>query len=994
MCSVTERLIIVSNRLPIPQGPAQQLTAGGVVSALLPTVADRGGVWLGWSGRVQEAPEVRRTRASGVDLVAIDLTPEAFDGYYRGFSNATLWPLMHGLESRARFAESDYEQYREVNRTFALHARARLLPGEVVWVHDYQLIPHAEELRALGWEGSIGYFHHTPIPSRSRWRRIPHAEELTRALMAYTHIGVQTARDAQHLRAILGRHAPTIEVQPVPIDSVRVREMAAATPSVFDEEEIAGRTVLFGVDRLDYTKGIPLRLEAWERALERHPELRDRAVFVQWAAPSREGVDEYREERATIEAIAARIQQRFGGALPAVMLSIEEHSYAETAAALQRADIALVTSIADGMNLVAKEFSAVHSAENPGVLILSDGCGAVAELESAIVVDRRSVAALADGISTALAMPEEERRTRSDLLRQAVGARSSSDWAGSVVDHIAAGPPPVTAWTGHMAPPPPARLAAPLVPRLVMSPQLRPRLRGWLKRLHRTSMTDRLWRRDPSLWPGAHDVTTNRLGWLALDDWLGDHLRGLRSFSLGIADARYTTAVVLGMGGSSAAARALARLGSATPRGLRVLVLDSTAPEAIRDIERQIDPGRTLFIVASKSGTTVETRAFLDYFWERHPEGRDFIAITDAGTPLADVASERHFRRQFLNPADIGGRFSALSYPGLLPAALSGLDLDLLAIHARAMARACRRSDPAKNPGTMLAALLAELAVEDRGMLFIEVDDRLVGLDDWIAQLVAESSGKNGRGLLPIRVRAQSATYSAGDTVLLVGDASAERIATLQRAGCNVVRSPLVDRHAIAAEFVRWQVGVALACSLIGVNAFDEPDVASAKRATVVALSEGVTAPAGIERMSRALTEVARRHDPRDFVAIHAYVARTPWMERRLETLRRRLGERYGLPVALEFGPTLLHATGQYYKGGTKGGLVVQVVDAQGDLPIPGRSYGFGTLLAAQAQGDAHAMVAAGRRVATATIAELAVAIELLGAPRTTERDLSTALLP
>lgn len=985
----SERLVIVSNRLPIPQAGSKALSAGGVVSALLPTMQERGGMWLGWSGQTHDDPQVHQTHEDGVDLVAIDLRADAFDGYYRGFSNATLWPLLHGLQSRSRFSNADYEQYREVNRRFALHLRARLVPGDTVWVHDYQLIPLAEELHRLGWDGPIGYFHHTPIPAPSMWRRIPHADELAPALVEYSHIGVQTERDARHLRAILERGAPAIEVHPVQVDGDRVRAMAENTPSALSEDTIAGRAVVFGVDRLDYTKGIPLRLEAWEQVLERRPDLRDRAVFIQWAAPSREGLDEYREERAAVEATAERIERRFGGERSPLQLVIANHSHAETAAALRRADVGVVTSVTDGMNLVAKEFAAVHSAERPGVLVLSDGCGAVAELGAAVVVDRRSIAAVADGIERALDMPHGERAGRSYALRGAVDAQSSIDWARTVGGRIAA------AYAKGIERPAPTSMGAPIrewvpaVRRLALSPGLQPRIDRWLTRMHRTRMTDRLWRRDASLWPGSPEAIIGRLGWLALDDWLAAHLSELRTFAVEITSAGYTTAVVLGMGGSSVAARMFARCGEAAPRGLRVLVLDSTAPAAVREMERQIDPGRTLFVVASKSGETIETRAFMDYLWGLNPRGDDFVAITDAGTSLHKIAIAREFRRVFLNPADIGGRFSALSYPGLLPAVLAGLDLDLLATHARAMERACRRSDLDANPGARLGAVLAHLVLEDRGTLFIETDDRLTGFDDWVSQLIAESTGKRGLGLLPVRVDARSASYAAGDTVVVIGDVGDRRIAELEHAGCILIRCALTDRHAIAAEFVRWQIGVALACSLIAVNAFDEPDVASAKRATAEALTFATIRPSGIERASSVLAEIAAVPSVAEFIAIHAYVQRTPWMEHLFGTLQRRLRERYRMPVAIEFGPALLHATGQYYKGGPKSGLVIQVVDTERDLPIPGRRYGFAALVAAQAHGDAIAMLTAGCRVAMGTIAELQVAAEWLAAPRTLRSRIS-----
>ncbi|MGE3855536.1 MAG: trehalose-6-phosphate synthase, partial [Dehalococcoidia bacterium] len=882
----------------------------------------------------------------------------------------------HGLESRARYAQNDYEHYREVNRRFALNLRSRLLTGEVVWVHDYQLIPLGQELRALGWEGPVGYFHHVPIPAPNMWRRIPHARALAAALRHYSHIGVQTERDARHLRAILGRNAPPIEVHPIQVDAERVRASADAAPCDMDEAMIAGRTVLFGVDRLDYTKGLPQRLEAWELVLERRPDLRDRAVMIQWAAPSREGIDEYREERASIEAIAARIEERFGGEQSPLQLVVDQHSPEETAAALRRADIGVVTSIADGMNLVAKEFAALHSAEHPGVLVLSDGCGAVDELGASIVVDRRSVAAIADGIERALDMPPGERAGRSYALREAVDARDSADWAREITARIAACHHDRSEAARPCRTTPTRNVARSSVTRLEMPTALEASVDRWQMRMRAARMVERLWRRDASLWSGQPEAVSGRLGWLALDDWLADHLPILRAFALDIERAGYTTVAVLGMGGSSAAARVFARLGSETPRGLRVVVLDSTVPAMVRAAERQFDPGKTLFVVVSKSGETIETHAFMDHFWAAHPHGEDFVAITDPGTPLHEVALNRNFRQVFLNPPDVGGRFSALTYPGLLPAALAGLDLDLLASHARAMERACRRTaDLERNPGARLAALLAEVATEERGTLFIETDGRLQGLDDWLSQLIAESTGKQGRGLLPVRATARAGGYQDGDTVFLIGEISEERVEEIEALGCNAVRCEFSDRHAIAAEVVRWEIGVALACALIEVNAFDEPDVSLAKRATASALAAG----GGTAMVDRTAAELmAALSDTRDvrFIAIHAYLERTSWTEALLGAIQRRMSERFGVPVPVDFGPALLHATGQYYKGGPNDGLVIQVVEPGEDLPIPGRRYGFASLLVAQAQGDAKAMRAGGRRVVTSTLAALRGAAE------------------
>ena len=310
---------------------------------------------------------------------------------------------------------------------------------DVVWIHDYHLIPLGEELRALGWEGPCGYFHHVPVPERTIWECIPHAHALAAALRAYDHVGVQTDRDGCRLRSLLlSGGTPVIEAQPAQIDAAQVRAIAGCTAVPLDERAIGGRAVLAGVDRLDYTKGIPLRLAAWERLLRERPALVDRAVFVQWAAPSREGVPEYRRERNAVEALAQGLTWRYGTTRPALMLDIREHPRAEVASMLRRADIGVVTPIADGMNLVAKEFSAVHDAEHPGVLVLSSGCGAAAALDQAVIVDTTSIQAIVAGIARAIDLSDSERRRRAQALREAIDAESTREWADRVTARITA----------------------------------------------------------------------------------------------------------------------------------------------------------------------------------------------------------------------------------------------------------------------------------------------------------------------------------------------------------------------------------------------------------------------------------------------------------------------------------------------------------------------------------------------------------------------------
>lgn len=981
----TARLVVVSNRLPVTSDQDTQPHAGGLVSALMPALEERGGLWFGWSGHATERPgehQLREQHLEGVELVMFDLDEEDIRGYYEGYSNSTLWPRLHGLESRSRLSAGDYQHYRAVNRQFARHLRPRLRQGDIVWVHDYHLIPLGEELRRLGWDGPLGYFHHIPVPDAATWERIPQARDLTLALTAYDHVGVQTETDVSHLRTILGGHrVPRIEAHAARIDTARYRAIAEEAPLPLDEAEIDGRALLMGIDRLDYTKGIPLRLEAWEMVLDRRPDLREAALFVQWAAPSREGVDEYVAERATVEQIGARIQARFGGERSPLRLEILERPPAECAAAMRRADVAVVTSFADGMNLVSKEFAAVHDEDRPGVLVLSRGCGAADGLPQSVLVQGGSVTSIAEGIERALDMTMEERRHRSRMLRRAVDTESQADWAGVVARRIE------SAYRGDIqdaaadetAPPAVLDHIAPRRVRLATPTRLSARIERQLERIEDARVVERLWDRDPTLWPGDAAAIRNRLGWLDLDDWLGQHLAELRAFSLEMREAGFSDAVVMGMGGSSAAARIFAHRSVTEGGPLRVHVLDSTAPEAIRAIEETVDLQRTLFVASSKSGDTIETRAFLDYFWARVPAGEQFVAITDAGSPLDEVASNRGFRRSFLNRSDIGGRFSALSSFGLVPAALAGVDLDLLAAHARAMARACQESRVRQNPAAQLAAVLAEIGANDRGTVSIQVDPRFHGLGDWLAQLIAESTGKRGRGLLPVLdpQPGEPHLYGRDDAVVAVGPSHlGPAMRALEYADRPVVHSPLPDWPAVAGEFVLWETAVAIACSLLRVNAFDEPDVAAAKGATACALRATHTRPPWTEDLEEALGGLAADQRGTRFVALHAYLPRTEDTERRLRAVQHHLRDRYGLVTALEFGPALLHATGQYHKGGPGGGLVVQVLPAnEEEVPIPGRDYGFARLLSAQASGDATAMLALGRRVSATALPDLEAAV-------------------
>ena len=435
--SERRRVVIASNRVPPPPEKGASWPAGGLVSALLPPLAQFGGLWFGWSGRTgnPDAPP-QRTVTSAIDYVTVDLSERELSDYYEGFCNRTLWPRLHGLPEHAASLPREYWTYRATNRRFAIALIPLLRPDDLVWVHDYQLIPLGRELRRLGWHGPLGYFHHVPVPTHEDWQAIPHSDDLAISLAAYELIGTQTERDRTRLQSLLpSGHRDRVSTHPVGIDADRFRARAAA----LDRNPVAlegdRRQLLFGVDRLDYTKGIRQRLEAFERLLRRDTRWRHTARFVQWAAPSRATVPEYRAERDAIENVVARINEHFGEPYP-VELDLSAHPPEEVAAGLAAADICVVTSLADGMNLVAKEFAAVHSAEAPGVLVLSDTCGAAAQLGDALQVHATDVGSIQQALGRALQMPREERASRSAALRRVVDRGTAQLWFQEFISEL------------------------------------------------------------------------------------------------------------------------------------------------------------------------------------------------------------------------------------------------------------------------------------------------------------------------------------------------------------------------------------------------------------------------------------------------------------------------------------------------------------------------------------------------------------------------------
>ncbi len=420
--------VVVANRTPGPQQlsePPRQV--GGLVAALLPALTERGGLWLGWSGQLSDERGLTIEERNGVRVVRLDFSEEEHRDHYQGFCNQVMWPLLHGLPEHAAPAGDWYAAYRRVNERFAT-ALVQILDEEnLIWIHDYHLFPLGQSIRDRGWRGKLAFFLHVPVPTPTGWLLIPHAGEIATALRAYDLIGVQTAGFAERLKAVVGREtAERIGVYPIGIDLETWRRDApppAQSPFVVGAE---GRRIFFGIDRLDYTKGIPLRLRAYRRFLDANPGLADRSLLVQWAAPSRDAVPAYAAERTTVEALVQKINA--GRPRPVAMLAQDIVPSERVAAAYREADVCLVTSIADGMNLVAKEFVAAQRASDPGVLILSTGCGAADELKDALLIPPNDEVALAHAMERAVDMPLSERRARWERLRRVVEARPVSRW--------------------------------------------------------------------------------------------------------------------------------------------------------------------------------------------------------------------------------------------------------------------------------------------------------------------------------------------------------------------------------------------------------------------------------------------------------------------------------------------------------------------------------------------------------------------------------------
>lgn len=526
-----------------------------------------------------------------------------------------------------------------------------------------------------------------------------------------------------------------------------------------------------------------------------------------------------------------------------------------------------------------------------------------------------------------------------------------------------------------------------------------------IKRMDGQHFLRRLWHKDASLWkdePAHQKIIRNALGWLTVAETMLEQVDELRASAERARNDGFQSVMVLGMGGSSLCPEVLRRTFGRIEGYPQLWVLDSTDPATVRSMEQAVDIAKTLFIVASKSGTTTEPLMFYQYFFDKVSQvkpdrpGAHFIAITDPGTPLEDIARQKQFRRVFLNPADIGGRYSALSYFGLVPAALMGLDVKELLERTVDAAEACDGCVPTdRNPGARLGAILGELARQGRDKVTFITARPIDSLGLWIEQLIAESTGKEGRGILPVAGEPLGGPSVYGDDRIFVyvatGDGSdpdtEAQLGALEAAGHPVVRHVIRDALSLGREFFLWEVATALAGALLRINAFDQPNVQESKENTKHLLEvhrnegrlpeqeilvEGDGCRIYCDAQTRtALHQLSQRrkeapgslaayvgaHLARagagDYVALTAYIQETAAHEALLQAIRTHIRNTLKTATTVGYGPRFLHSTGQLHKGGPDSGVFIQITaDDAFDLPIPGEPYTFGVLKKAQALGD------------------------------------------
>jgi glucose-6-phosphate isomerase len=548
--------------------------------------------------------------------------------------------------------------------------------------------------------------------------------------------------------------------------------------------------------------------------------------------------------------------------------------------------------------------------------------------------------------------------------------------------------------------------------------KLEPAVREATARLDSGRFSARLWERDGSLWksdPGAQRQIKTALGWLTVGRDTLAGLETIREFAEQARQQGFKYAVLLGMGGSSLCPDVCAATFGTAPGFLELQVLDSTVPAGVLAAEKSVQLDKTLFIVSSKSGGTIETLSFYKYFYDlvRGVKGdaarENFVAITDPRTPLERLAREKKFRAIFPGAEDVGGRFSALSVFGMVPAALAGVKVKTLLERGEEMARACGPQAPAaENPGVALGAILGAAARTGRNKLTFVTSPAISTFGDWVEQLVAESTGKDGQGIVPVVHEYLGAPEVYCDdrifvSIRLADDAderAEQQLRALEAAGHPVVRIELRDKLDLGAEFFRWEIATAAAGALLGINPFDQPNVAESKDNTARLLAEhqkagGFKAAAPLAEDSElklfagASTRISAREKSGDaavrevlekfldlaregdYIALLPYLEPTEVHRALVRSIRMRLRDAHRAATTTGFGPRYLHSTGQLHKGGANQGLFLLITAEDSEaVPIPGEPYSFSVLKLAQALGDFQALEAKQRRVLRAHLTE------------------------
>ncbi|MDQ6800739.1 MAG: bifunctional transaldolase/phosoglucose isomerase [Acidobacteriota bacterium] len=511
-----------------------------------------------------------------------------------------------------------------------------------------------------------------------------------------------------------------------------------------------------------------------------------------------------------------------------------------------------------------------------------------------------------------------------------------------------------------------------------------------IARIEKDKFVERIWKKDATLWKNdeAHKkIIGNALGWLTVADQMLKNVKELRAFAESVR-RDFDAIVVLGMGGSSLCSEVTRRVFGKKDGYPELLVLDSTVPEAIKALESKLKLERTLFMVASKSGTTTEPLMFHHYFYDRVKSvkgdraGENFIAVTDPDTQLQKDGQRDKFRKIFINPADIGGRYSALSYFGMVPAAISGVDVETLLDRAVHAAHVAIVPSPKKNPAAMLGAVMGAMAAQGRDKLTLITPAPLDTLGLWIEQLVAESTGKEGKGILPVageplldvRDYGQDRVFVA---VRLRGSDDVRRLKELSDAGHPVVDQVLADPLDLGEIFFTWEFATAVAGALLAIDAFDQPNVQESKDNTKKLLEEykstGKMTVSGTQvtpddpAVARLLGEIK----PGDYVALTEYFGETPKRDKLIAEIRQTIARSLHVATTTGYGPRFLHSTGQLHKGGPANGVFLQLTGGPGgDVPIPGEKFTFGVLVRAQAIGDFQSLASRKRRAISVSLGE------------------------